>query len=160
MRTRPSLPAAGLTLLAAAALAVSMAGPTFLALVGEFDVSFASLRTLTSLDSAPAIQNLYFGWLAWILTIIVIVALLATVVLSSSVITRVTQGVVFLLSAAGLVLTLLCVQQLSNQDPSNGFFDHFGWIRLGGYLHVVGWVLAIIAAVYAPRGAAPSRSDA
>lgn len=149
--TGPPCVAAGLTVLAAAALAISLVGPTWLALIGTFDVDFPRLRTLTSLDSAPAIQHAYFSYLAWALSIIVVVALLAAVLLPIPAVAKAAQVVAFVLSVAGLVLTLICVKQLSEQDPGFSFVEHAGWLRPGGYLHVVGWVLSI-AGVLALRG--------
>lgn len=150
-KTGPPPVAAGLTVLAAAALAISLAGPTWLALVGTYDVDFPKLRTLTDLDSAPFIQYVYFGWLAWTLSIVVVVALLAAVFLPVPAIARAAQTAALVLSLAGVVLTLACVKLLSDQDPGNNFIEHLGWLRLGGYLHVVGWVLAI-AGVLSLRG--------
>lgn len=151
-KTGVSLPAAVVSVLAAAALIISLAGPTWFALVGKLDVDFPTVRTLTSLDSAPTIQAAYFAWLGWTLAIVVIVVLLATVLLPMPAIARTGGLVVIVLSLAGAVLTLVAIYQLDNQDSGGSFFDHFGWLRIGGYLHVVGWVLAIVAAVLASRG--------
>lgn len=150
-KNRPPVVAAALSVLAAAALIVSLLGPTWVALVGKLDVSFPTLRALTSLDSAPAIQHAYFTWLGWTLTIVVIVGLLAAVLIPVPMVTRASQLLVVLLSLAGVVLTLAAVYQLEDEVPGGTFLKHFGWLRVGGYLHVVGWVLAIIAVVAASR---------
>lgn len=156
-KPRPSLAGLALTVLAAAALIISLAGATWFALVGKLDVNFRDLKGLTSLDSAPTFQHIYFGWLGWALAIVVIVALLIAVVIPVALVARAAQFLAIVLSLAGALLTLQAINELSNQDPGGSFGDHFGWLQLGGYLHVVGWVLAIIAAVVASRGRARAR---
>ncbi len=148
---RPPPVAAAVGVLAAVALIVSLLGPTWVALVGKYEVDFAALKTETSLGSAPGIQHAYFGYLGVALVIVVIIVLLAALLVPLPIVTRFGRPVVIVLSLIGLVLTLLVVKQLDNQDPGGSFFTHFGWIRLGGYLHVVGWVLAIAAVFLASR---------
>ncbi|MFN2517779.1 MAG: hypothetical protein ABR604_01875 [Jatrophihabitantaceae bacterium] len=151
---RPSPVAAAVGVLAAVALIVSLLGPTWVALVGTYEVDFGALKTETSLGSAPGIQHAYFGYLGVALVIVVIIVLLAAVLVPVPIVSRLGRFVVIVLSLLGLVLTLLVVTQLDNQDPGGSFVKHFGWIRLGGYLHVVGWVLAIAAVVLASRARA------
>jgi hypothetical protein len=131
---------------AALALVISLLGPTWLALFGKSDADFSDLRTATRPAAAPGLQHAYFGWLAWTLTIVVIVALAAAALTQGS-IRRAGAATVILLSLAGIVITLGCVKQLDVEDPAGSFWTHFGWIRWGGYLHVIGWVLAIVTAV-------------
>lgn len=145
-RKRPSLVAVALSVLAAVVLIVSLLGPTWVALVGKLDVDFAALKTETSLDSAPGVQHAYFSWLAVTLIAIVILGLFAGALVPAPAVARISGLVVTVLSLAGLVLTLVVVYQLDKQDPGGSFIDHFKWLRVGGYLHVVGWVLAIVAA--------------
>jgi hypothetical protein len=132
--------------LAGLALLISLLGPTWLALFGKSDADFSDLRTATRSAAAPGLQHAYFGWLAWTLTIVVIVAL-AAAALSQGSIRRASTATAILLSLAGIVITLGCVKQLDVEDPAGSFFTHFGWIRWGGYLHVIGWALAIVTAV-------------
>lgn len=132
--------------LAALALVISLLGPTWLALFGKSDADFSDLRTATRPAAAPGLQHAYFGWLAWTLTIVVIVTLAAATLTQGS-IRRAGAAAAILLSLAGIVITLGCVKQLDVEDPAGSFWTHFGWIRWGGYLHVIGWVLAIVTAV-------------
>ncbi|HZC73496.1 MAG TPA: hypothetical protein VE442_22565 [Jatrophihabitans sp.] len=131
--------------LAVIALLASLLGPTWLALFGKSNVDFADLRTATRPAAAPGLQHAYFGWLAWTLTIVVIAAVAAGVATGGS-LRRASAVLAILLSLAGIVITLGCVKQLDVEDPGGSFWTHFGWIRWGGYLHVIGWVLAIITA--------------
>lgn len=143
-------------MLAAAALIASLVGPTWFALVGKFDVGFPALRVLTSLDSAPVIQHLYFGRLGWALVIVAIVLLLVAVVVPIAIVARASATLVVLASLAGIVLTLLAVYQLDKQDPRGSYLDHLRWLRVGGYLHLAGWVLAFVAARRARQRVASS----
>lgn len=142
--TVPALSAVG-----ALALLVSLLGSTFLSLGGNAGVSFADLRTATRPAVAPGLQHAYFGWLAWTLVILVLVGLVAVSVVKHVAVI----GAVIALSVLGVVLTLGCVKELDVEDPSGGFVTHFSWIRIGGYLHVVGFVLAIAACILALRSA-------
>jgi hypothetical protein len=142
--------------LTALALLISLLGPTWLALFGKSAADFSDLRTATRPAAAPGLQHAYFGWLAWTLTIVVIVTLAGTVLLQGSA-RRAGAAVAILLSITGIVLTLGCVKQLDVEDPAGSFWTHFAWIRWGGYLHVVGWVLAIATAVAGLRATEPAR---
>jgi hypothetical protein len=141
-----------LNVAAALALLISLLGPTWLNMGGKANVSFSNLRTATRPAAAPGLQHAYFGWLGWTLVVLVVVGLIAAFVVKHVA----ASAVVVVLSLVGVILTLGCVKQLDVEDPSGGFFTHFGWIRVGGYLHVVGFVLAIAACVIAQRG---TRSD-
>jgi hypothetical protein len=146
-----------LSAVAAFALLVSLLGSTFLSLFSKTAVSFGDLRTATRPAAAPGFQRAYFGWLGWTLVLLVILGLVAVIVSQHAaavgVMTAVV-GVTAVLSLLGVILTLACVKQLDVAvDPGGSFLTHFGWIRLGGYLHVVGFSLAIAAGVTALRSA-------
>jgi hypothetical protein len=148
-RTRPRTlmsTTAALSLVGAALLTTSLVGPTWLALFSKSDASFSDLRTATKPAAAPGLQHAYFGWLAWTLVIVVIVAL-AAAILTTGIVKRATATLAIVLAVLGVVLTLACVKQLDVEDPHGSFWTHFGWIRSGGYLHVMGWVAAIAAGV-------------
>jgi uncharacterized membrane protein len=142
-------------LVAAILLFVSLLGPTWLNMGGKADVSFGDLRTATRPAAAPGLQHAYFGWLAWVLVCLAVLGLIGTVL------TRhlIAAGFVTVVSLLGVILTLSCVKELDVEDPSGGFLTHFGWIRIGGYLHVVGFVLAIVAAVLVLRPQPAARSS-
>jgi hypothetical protein len=144
-RSRTVSSTVAVAFLAALALVISLLGPTWLALFGKADANFSDLRTATRPAAAPDLQHAYFGWLAWTLTIVVIVALAAAALTQGS-IRRAGAAAAILLSLAGIVITLGCVKQLDVEDPAGSFWTHFGWIRWGGYLHVIGWALAIVTA--------------
>jgi surface polysaccharide O-acyltransferase-like enzyme len=135
-----------ISLVGAVLLIVSLMGPTWLALFSKSDASFSDLRTATKPATAPGVQHAYFGWLAWTLVIIAIVALAASI-LTVGIIRRSAAALAIVLAVVGIVLTLVCVKELDVEDPHGSFWTHFGWIRYGGYLHVVGWVAAIAAGV-------------
>jgi hypothetical protein len=140
-----------IAVVSALALIISLSGIEFLALSGKTSVTFGDLRTATSPAAAPGLQHAYFGWLAWTLTIIAIVGL-ATALFVPVAAAAARIGVI-VVSLVGVVLTLGCVKELDVEDPAGGFWTHFGWIRFGGYLHVVGWVLAIVVCVLATMSA-------
>lgn len=133
------------------ALIASVAGTTWFAIAGKLDVSFSELKTATSLPSAPGVQHLYFDWLGVTLVVVVLVVLLLGVLVPVLSVAQACRIVVLAGSVAGIVLTLVAIKQLDNQDPGGSFVDHLKWSRLGVYLHVIGWILAIVAATATER---------
>lgn len=138
---------------AAGMLVLSPLGPAWLqvaanpaAKLPEMALSFGDLHDLTSSGAAPTngIQEVYFGWLGWILV-------LATVVVAAAfVATRRVEAAILVavIAVVGLAITALGVKGPLTWSQ---LFEQAENIRLGGYLMVLGYLVTLIAGLVGAR---------
>ncbi len=135
--------------LAAVLLMAALVGPGWLfvpanplAKLPAMTLDFGNLHDLTHAGAVPsnAVQKAYFGWLEWTLV-------LSTIVLSAALVAtkhQVSRIGVAAVSVAGLVFTVLGVKGPLTWSQ---LFDQIKNIRIGGYLVVTGYLVALAAAV-------------
>ena len=101
-------------------------------------LDFSDLHDLANSGAVPtsAIQKSYFGWLGWTLALATIALAVATVLLRN----RILAAALGAFGVAGLAFTALGVKGALTWSQ---LFDQVENIRLGGYLDVLAYVVAL-----------------
>ncbi|MCW2756564.1 MAG: hypothetical protein JWO46_310 [Nocardioidaceae bacterium] len=152
--TAPTLtPTLGLVTLGALSLLISLLGTPWVffpanpaAKAPASTASFSDLKTVIGSGKIPTtwVQDVYFGWFAWVLVIAVIALGVAAVVARS-------RAAHIALRVVGLVGFVMTVFAFKGEMTWAQYWDGHTNLRLGGYLVFLGFILAAVAGGLRPR---------
>ena len=142
---------------AAVLLLVSLLGPGWVYVPANpavpspaMTLDFNDLGDLSHSGTAPttSVQQAYFGWLGWALVIIAVVVLFAAAILGH----RILAVSAAVMGVVGLVFTLFGVK---GAQAWSALIDQLANIRIGGYLVLCGYVLALVTGMVIARRQLP-----
>ena len=105
-------------------------------------LSFSDLHDFIASGVAPtnALQEAYFSWLAWVLIVLTLLVGVVTVATAN-------RAAAVALAALGFVSLALTALSIKGAMDWGWFFDQVQYIRVGGYLLIVGFVITLILGV-------------